>query len=658
MTMRFMNSKKTWMLSSLFALMMAGSSLMGAETEGKEVKPEIRSSKTPIVQVANPASVRLQVDVARDGGTVEGASTIGERANASVQEAADAVYAAGNTSREFLAEQGREYLGRPGEAAGQLVGGVAQGVTALGGALTQGAGYVAEGATDATVWTYDNALKPVANAVSDGVEGAWDWSGEQLKKVGNFFGGLFSSEEVIAQEQSRPEQQPEAEALDTPIPEEDMDLEQENEVPSAGDAVVETVDNAADAVYDAGSTTREFLAEQGREYLGPVGEGIGNFAGGIVQTGTGLAGLATQGAGRIAGVATDVHNFMNENVYQPVADAFTPSETTAEPTERAQETTAPAVQQAEVVPEVQAEQPTAEEGPNWFERNIVNPVVDGVEDVHNFMNENVYQPTGDFVTETVPQAVEDVHNFMNENVYQPVADAFTPSETSAEPTEQGQETTAPEVQQPQVDVSAEDDLSEIWGGTKNFFTEKIPQAVEDTHNFMNENVYQPVADAFTPSETSAEPTEQGQENTSEVHGSQPSLWERFTGLFKSKAEDNSVQTQKKAESDSQSTQPKETTVLEGVGTFVEDTHKTMTDKVYRPIGQFVEDTHQTMTGKVYKPTGQFVEEAYNKTVDGVKGLFETKEIDMTKLTEFLKAKGLSDADIQIAVSLAQGKKKF
>ena len=67
MTMRFINSKKTWMLSSLFALMMAGSSLMGAETNQQDVKPEIRTSQTQFVQPAKPAAERLKTEVENDG---------------------------------------------------------------------------------------------------------------------------------------------------------------------------------------------------------------------------------------------------------------------------------------------------------------------------------------------------------------------------------------------------------------------------------------------------------------------------------------------------------------------------------------------------------------------------------------------------------------
>ena len=190
---RFVNPRKTWVLSSLFALMMAASNLMGAETENSTIKPEIRSSKAPIVQIANTAASRLQQQVEQDGGSLEeDTPTVGEKANAAIQDAADVVYSAGNTTREFLAEQGREYLGRPGEATGQLIGGLAQGVTAVGGGLTQVSGYVTEGVTDASVWTYDNALKPAATKIADGAETVWNWSGEQLTNAGSFFTGLFT----------------------------------------------------------------------------------------------------------------------------------------------------------------------------------------------------------------------------------------------------------------------------------------------------------------------------------------------------------------------------------------------------------------------------------------------------------------------------------
>ena len=60
--------------------------------------------------------------------------------------------------------------------------------------------------------------------------------------------------------------------------------------------------------------------------------------------------------------------------------------------------------------------------------------------------------------------------------------------------EEEMETPAPEVQEENVGQEEETSILEDVG---NFFTKAIPDAAKSTHEFINENVYQPTADFVT-----------------------------------------------------------------------------------------------------------------------------------------------------------------
>ena len=235
------------MLTSLFALFTFGAYFTGLQQGRSSVRPEIRSSNTPIVQVDRSATTRLQAQVAQDGGSIEAPAvtpeqpaveeersdastdepapepepptveeveveepetpvvedevelgpedmssdldlpedlptntdeisgtddgnedapeeptleeelTGGEQANQNLQEIADNIYGAGDRVDAYL----RENLGN---GAGTVVSSPVRLVTGLGGLVTQGTGYVAEGA-------YDYVLAPIGR----GATGAWNY---------------------------------------------------------------------------------------------------------------------------------------------------------------------------------------------------------------------------------------------------------------------------------------------------------------------------------------------------------------------------------------------------------------------------------------------------------------------------------------------------
>ena len=72
MIKRFNSYKNNLILSSVFALMaFVGGYHLGSQQNNREVRPEIRSSQTPIVQVERSAAARLQQQVEQDGGAIE-----------------------------------------------------------------------------------------------------------------------------------------------------------------------------------------------------------------------------------------------------------------------------------------------------------------------------------------------------------------------------------------------------------------------------------------------------------------------------------------------------------------------------------------------------------------------------------------------------------
>jgi len=235
----------------------------------------------------------------------------------------------------------------------------------------------------------------------------------------------------------------------------------------------------------------------------------------------------------------DAHNFMNENVYTPVGDAvkgmFSSEEKAPEtpatpaPEAQAEDAPAPAAPQAET---------QTEDNRNIFERGW-DGLTGAVEDAHNFMNENVYQPTG--------KMVQDAHNFMNENVYTPVGDAVKGMFSSEEK--------APEAKEPVVTMPSP-------AGTKE--QAKADDKVQEEKGWFRQRVDE-------------------------------------IGQFASNAWDKTVET-------------------------VGDIHKKADEVIYTPVGNAVKDL-----------------------------VTPDRTEEMNKLSEFLKSKGLSDADIKQAVSIALGK---
>jgi len=493
--MRFKNYLKGLVLATA----LYGANLMGAQTDAPALKPEIRSSETPIVQVERSAGQRLQQEVERDGGTVEGQEvTAGEKANAAVQDFANDVYGAGDKVEDFL----RENIGNAG---GTIFGAPVKVVTGLTGGLTQGAGYVAQGATDGANWVYDNALAPTGEFFADG------W---------NKFTGLFSSEEKA----------PEAPA--TPAPAETKVEGQTAPAPAAPQVETQTEDNRN-------------IFERGWDGL--------------------------------TGAVEDAHNFMNENVYQPTGEM--------------------------------------------------------VQDAHNFMNENVYQPTGNVVS--------DIHKTMDKNVYTPVGDAVKgmfsseekAPETPATPAPEAQAEDAPAPAAPQAETQTEDNRNIFergWDGltgavedAHNFMNENVYQPtgkmVQDAHNFMNENVYTPVGDAVKGMFSSEEKAPEAKEPVVTM----PSP----AGTKEQAKADDKVQEEKGWFRQR----------VDEIGQFASNAW----DKTVETVG----DIHKKADEVIYTPVGNAVKDLV--TPD------RTEE--MNKLSEFLKSKGLSDADIKQAVSIALGK---
>ena len=72
MSRRFNSYRNNLILTSVFALMaFVGGYHLGSQQNNREVRPEIRSSNTPIVQVNEAAAARLQQQVEQDGGSIE-----------------------------------------------------------------------------------------------------------------------------------------------------------------------------------------------------------------------------------------------------------------------------------------------------------------------------------------------------------------------------------------------------------------------------------------------------------------------------------------------------------------------------------------------------------------------------------------------------------
>ena len=566
--------KKSWlerqriaMMSSFFALAMGATSLFGGETQENAIKPEVRSSATEMVQTGamGQAASKLDAQVREDGGEVEAPST-GSQVIDDVNSAADTVYSAGSTARNFLTEKGEEYLGAFGRGLGTLLGSGVEVVTGTAGLLTQGAGYVAGGATDAGIALNKHVLQPtgdyvaqtardgyetVSNAVSDGYDYVADGVTQGYEAVRDAVtpsAETETAEAAPAAETPAPEM---AEGAPAPAPEVAPQR-------TTGDDVRADVNAAAQDVYQAGRTADNYLREN-------LGQGAGSVLGGIAQTGTGLAGLATEGSAQVAGAAVDLHNTMNDNVYQPVAEAaervgqrideaiptraevsqtlnnvgqrindaiptreevsqtfnnigqriddaiptreevgafvdrlnpFSRAEAAPQTAAAEQQAPAPEVTPAQAAPQTAEAAPAPEAQateqaatPNWFERNIIEPV----KDAHETLNNNIYVP--------VANAAKDGYNYVADGVaqgYEAVRDAVTPNAEAAPQTAAAeQQAPAPEVTPAQA-APAPAAQTQTAQNAPNAGPTWLEQgfnatvdAVKDAHNYMDENVYQP-----------------------------------------------------------------------------------------------------------------------------------------------------------------------
>ena len=566
--------KKSWlerqriaMMSSFFALAMGATSLFGGETQENAIKPEVRSSATEMVQTGamGQAASKLDAQVREDGGAIEAPST-GSQVIDDVNSAADTVYSAGSTARNFLTEKGEEYLGAFGRGLGTLLGSGVEVVTGTAGLLTQGAGYVAGGATDAGIALNKHVLQPtgdyvaqtardgydtVSNAVSDGYDYVADGVTQGYEAVRD---AVTPSAETETAEAAPATQTPAPEVAEgTPAPAPEVAQQR-----TTGDDVRADVNAAAQDVYQAGRTADNYLREN-------LGQGAGSVLGGIAQTGTGLAGLATEGSAQVAGAAVDLHNTMNDNVYQPVAEAaervgqridaaiptreevsqtfnnvgqrindaiptreevsqtfnnvgqrindaiptreevgafvdrlnpFSRAEAAPQTAAAEQQAPAPEVTPAQAAPQTAEAAPAPEAQateqaatPNWFERNIIEPV----KDAHETLNNNIYVP--------VANAAKDGYNYVADGVaqgYEAVRDAVTPNAEAAPQTAAAeQQAPAPQVTPAQAAPAVaeqtqtaqnEPNAGPTW--LEQGFNATV-DAVKDAHNYMDENVYQP-----------------------------------------------------------------------------------------------------------------------------------------------------------------------
>ena len=216
--------------------------------------------------------------------------TVGEKVNADVQQAAQDVYDAGRQADGYL----RENLG---DGLGSVLGGVAQTGTGIAGLATQGAGYVAEGATDATITvsnavesgfnatvdatkdaantTYDNVLKPTGNAIADGFNATVDGISSGAKEVGNFFTGLFKSDEKPAEPAPAPAVEQPAVEAPAPAPEQPAPAQPTEErgiMDKVGDFITK---DTPDAIKTAVEKTGEFITKDAPEAIKTAAEKTG-----------------------------------------------------------------------------------------------------------------------------------------------------------------------------------------------------------------------------------------------------------------------------------------------------------------------------------------------------------------------------------------------
>lgn len=744
--------KKSWlerqriaMMSSFFALAMGATSLFGGETQENAIKPEVRSSATEMVQTGamGQAASKLDAQVREDGGEVEAPST-GSQVIDDVNSAADTVYSAGSTARNFLTEKGEEYLGAFGRGLGTLLGSGVEVVTGTAGLLTQGAGYVAGGATDAGIALNKHVLQPtgdyvsqtardgyetVSNAVSDGYDYVADGMTQGYEAVRD---AVTPSAETETAEAAPATQTPAPEVAEqTPAPAPEVAQQR-----TTGNDVRSDVNAAAQDVYQAGRTADNYLREN-------LGQGAGSVLGGIAQTGTGLAGLATEGSAQVAGAAVDLHNTMNDNVYQPVAEAaervgqriddaiptreevsqtfnnigqriddaiptreevgafvdrlnpFSRAEAAPQTAAAEQQAPAPEVTPAQAAPAVAEQTQTAQNepnaGPTWLEQGF-NATVDAVKDAHNYMDENVYQPTGKVLKETITvagdkanEAYQWAQKQVTPNAPETQAPQAAPQAPQAAPatTAAAQEAPAPEATQTAQTSKAKTAL----GKAGEFVMNDIPNALKDGYDKYvptKEQVSETVDKLIpTKAETKSFFAKLNPMNWGKKEQATPTAQEAAAPqVAAAETAPQAVDVASVQQAPAPEQEAKPNWFERNVVAPAKEAHAYMDEHVYQPTGTVVGNTVKDIGNKIDEviPTKEQVTQTLDNVANKIDEAIPTKEQvgqAMNKINPFkeqtnvanaqeaapqtpadrfaqmLKEKGFSDAEINQAVGLAR-----
>ena len=676
--------KNSYLRSSFFALVVAAAGLFGPSASAAEAKPEIRSSETPIVQVAQTAEERLADQVRADGGEIEQAPSTGEKVNADVQQAAQDVYDAGRQADGYL----RENLGN---GLGGVLGGVAQTGTAIGGLATQGAGYVAEGATDAAI-TVGNAVESGFNATVDGISSG-------AKEVGNFFSNLFSSDEKPAEPAPAPAVEQPAVEAPAPAPEQPAPAQ-----PTVGEKVNADVQQAAQDVYDAGRQADGYLREN-------LGDGLGGVLGGVTQTGTGIAGLATQGAGYVAEGATDaaitvgnaVESGFNATVDATKEAANATYDNVLEPTGNA------------IADGFNATVDATKDAANATYDNVLKPAGNAIADGFNATVDGISsgaQKVGNFFTGLFKSDEKPAEPAPAPAVEQPAVEAPAPAPEQPAPAPEqptvGEKVNA-DVQQAAQDVynagrqadgylreNLGDGLGSVLGGVTQTGTGiaglatqgagyvaegatdatiTVSNAVEsgfnatvdatkDAANATYDNVLKPTGNAIADGFNA---TVDG------ISSGAKEVGNFFTGLFKSDekpaepapapaVEQPAVEAPAPAPEQLAPAQPtEERGIMDKVGDFITkdtpDAIKTAVEKT----GEFITKDAPEAIKTAAEKTGEVLSDAADavtpskETMEKLNPFSDNTEKNMKALAEFLKANGLPEDKIQEALLVAQGK---
>ena len=587
--------------------------------------------------------------------TLEEELTGGEQANQNLQEIADNIYGAGDRADAYL----RENLGN---GAGTVVSSPVRLVTGLGGLVTQGTGYVAEGA-------YDYVLAPIGR----GATGAW-----------NYFFGDDSNEDS---DEDTPAEEPKVE-------EERSDAPTVENAPEAEASAVErpTVDNTG---AEDGSAPAE-PAEDGNWFTRGA-DAVGDF---FTET--------------IPGTARDVHNYMDENVYQPTGKVI--NENIVEPVQDLFNGDSDEKESEVEPPAPSPERPTVDNTGAEDGSAPAEPAEDGIT-LGGLWNDYVAEPAAD--------AWNAVTGAVDEHVVQPIQDLFN-GDSDEKESEVEPPAPAPTTKRPTVDNTGAEDGSApaepaedgitLGGLWNDYVAEPAADAWNAVTGAVDEHVVQPVQDLFNgdsdekesegdspaPAPTTERPTP---DNTGAEDGSAPAepaeegnwftrgadavgdfftetipevaedAWDATTGavdeyvvqpvqdLFNGDSdEDTSVEepTVEEERSDAPTAEPPapETPTADGQGEQAqseEPWYKAAWNGFTGLLG-FGSDDNISQTPTDDKPAGLNGQEPpVVRTVSPTGAREQAPETpDMTQLTEFLKSKGLSDEDIQTAVSLARG----